>query len=61
VGFVLEILEFLEKLDNLESDYLPADSGQRIKKKVNNLKSKKTKWQEQILTSCCRQAVTSAT
>ena len=33
----------------------------RIKKKVNNLKSKTTKWQEQILTSCCRQAVTSAT
>ena len=55
-------------------DYHRADSGQvialallpsvatkRIKKKVNNLKSKKTKWQEQILTSCCRQAVTSAT
>ena len=33
----------------------------RIKKKVNNLKSKTTKWQEQILTSCCRLAVTSAT
>jgi hypothetical protein len=33
----------------------------RIKKKVNNLKRRKEKWQEQILTNYCRLAVTLAT
>ena len=43
------------------TNYQSADSGQRIKKKVNNLKRQKKQWQEQILTNYCRLAVTLAT
>jgi hypothetical protein len=43
------------------TNYQSADSGQRIKKKVNNLKRQKKQWQELILTNYCRLAVTLAT
>ncbi len=43
------------------TNYQSADSGQRIKKKVNNNLKKKQKGQEQILTNCCRRTATSAT
>ena len=50
VGFVLEILEFLEKLDSLESDYLPADLT-KIKKKVNN-KMARTNFDQLLQAGC---------